>query len=91
MLETVESPGAYAIIVSDALEIVLFGEFSSRPAVTSATLSAYTRYFVIGFYTIFFTFALIILTVYKKPQEGVKRELVGVEASERERLGHFEE
>ncbi|TFK89663.1 hypothetical protein K466DRAFT_574705 [Polyporus arcularius HHB13444] len=44
MLESVLSSGAYAIIVSDAVEIVLF-----------------------GVYTIFFAFALIILTVYKKP------------------------
>ncbi|KAI0646414.1 hypothetical protein C8Q79DRAFT_668183 [Trametes meyenii] len=44
ILEGVGSKGAYAIVVSDALEIVLF-----------------------GIYTIFFTFALIILTVYKRP------------------------
>ncbi|RPD78952.1 hypothetical protein L226DRAFT_236713 [Lentinus tigrinus ALCF2SS1-7] len=44
MLETVQSKGAYAIIVSDAAEIVLF-----------------------GVYTIFFTFALLILTTFKKP------------------------
>ncbi|KAI0827024.1 hypothetical protein BC628DRAFT_1418627 [Trametes gibbosa] len=44
MLEDINAKGAYAVIVSDSLEIMLF-----------------------GIYTIFFTFALMILTVYKRP------------------------
>ncbi|KAI0746897.1 hypothetical protein C8Q80DRAFT_1321875 [Daedaleopsis nitida] len=44
MLESVQSDGTYAIIVSDAVEIVLF-----------------------GIYTIFYTFALIILTICRRP------------------------
>ncbi|TBU26157.1 hypothetical protein BD311DRAFT_668160 [Dichomitus squalens] len=44
MLEDLSSPGAYAIVVSDAVEIVFF-----------------------GIYTIFFSFALIILVTLKRP------------------------
>ncbi|KAI0635280.1 hypothetical protein C8Q77DRAFT_1172300 [Trametes polyzona] len=44
MLEDVTAAGAYVLIVSDSLEIVLF-----------------------GIYTIFFTFALMLLTLYRKP------------------------
>ncbi|OSD08138.1 hypothetical protein PYCCODRAFT_1358172 [Trametes coccinea BRFM310] len=44
ILEDVTADGAYAVIVSDSLEILLF-----------------------GIYSVFFTFALMILTVYKRP------------------------
>ncbi|KAI0372059.1 hypothetical protein BV20DRAFT_1065800 [Pilatotrama ljubarskyi] len=44
ILENVTAEGAYAVVVSDSLEIVLF-----------------------GIYSILFTFALIILTVYRRP------------------------
>ncbi|KAL1943903.1 hypothetical protein VTO73DRAFT_3721 [Trametes versicolor] len=44
LLESVRDEGAYAIVVSNSLEIILF-----------------------GIYSIFFTFALMILTLYKRP------------------------
>lgn len=63
MLESVRDEGAYAIVVSNSLEIILFGTCQSF----SRSIVFPHRNGCTGIYSILFTFALMILTLYKRP------------------------